>query len=191
MRRSKRSAAPTSPVVTASSASVTTMKERKVNQRTAAAKSGPSVNLKEESDISEYEATRLANIARNSEVLAGLGIATETSAIRAETKVKSFVKAEKRQREPQEPVRRSTRGKDSDGNVRTPIPVVDEPVDQHVAPSGPVNIRESGDAEVSQFADALKKLELSKVVKQSVKSANYDLTLGENTSCDFARAAAR
>ena len=67
--------------------------------------------------LSAYEEARLKNIARNTEVLAGLGIATETSAIAvAATKQRTFAKPEKRARESLEPVRRSTRGKDADGN---------------------------------------------------------------------------
>jgi len=147
--------------------------------------------------LSAYEEARLKNIARNTEVLAGLGIATETSAIAvAATKQRTFAKPEKRARESLEPVRRSTRGKDADGNkIATPQPVAYEPVEQHVAPTGPIEIRAEGSEQLNAFADRLQKLASSSSANAGSapnKEINYaKLTLGQECTCDFARRAPR
>ena len=144
----------------------------------------------DESGLSEYEAARLRNIARNAEMLANIGIDAAVSSVRAtQTQTKAFAKPVKRAREPREPVRRSTRGKDSDGNPIAPMPVVEEVVEEHVAPSGPVDMREEG----AQFADSLKGLAVEKkAAAQKAKAVDYSsLTLGEDSQCSFARLAPR
>jgi WD repeat-containing protein 76 len=143
--------------------------------------------------LSAYEEARLANIARNTQVLAGLGINTETSAIAlAATKQKCFAKPEKRAREPREPIRRSTRGKDADGKTIEPL-VVEEPVEEHVAPTGPIEIREGGGSDLSTFADRLQHLASTPEASVATNTTiNYsELTLGDDSRCPLARHAPR
>lgn len=142
----------------------------------------------DESGLSEYEASRLRNIARNAEMLASIGIETAVSSIRTDQlQAKAFAKPAKRAREPREPVRRSTRGKDSDGNQIIAMPVVEEAVEEHVAPSGPVDMRQDG----AQFADSLKGLAIEKNVGKAKAVVYTALTLGEDSGCSFARVAPR
>jgi hypothetical protein len=141
----------------------------------------------------EYEAKRLGNIARNNELLAGLGINVETSAMRvqAPAKAKVFSKPVKRQQE-SEPVRRSTRGKDSAGNIIAPPREVENFVEKHVTP-GPVDMREGG-SELSVFADQLMELAATKTMtgKRAKSLVKYSkLTLGNETACSIARVAPR
>jgi hypothetical protein len=147
-----------------------------------------------ESSLSEYEAARLANIARNSEVLTGLGINTTVSAISAQVQSRTFVKPEKRQRVQREPVRRSTRGKDADGKPVEPLPVSVEPVDEHEAPAGPIDLREGG-AEHTDFAETLQKLSAGdgekKLVALATAAQYAEFSLGEDVRCPFARVAPR
>jgi len=167
------------------------------SQVATATKAGSSTKARtvkdEETALSAYEEARLANIARNTQVLAGLGINMETSAIAlAATKQRSFSKPEKRAREPREPIRRSTRGKDADGQT-IERPVVEEPVEEHVAPTGPIEIREGGGSDLSTFADRLQKLASSPEASVATNTKiNYrELTLGDDTRCPFARRAPR
>ena len=154
-------------------------------------------------------AYRQANIARNTAVLAGLGIDVATSAIRAQTQqaARVFVKPEKREREPREPVRRSTRGKAPDGTpLAAPVPVEVEAADEHLAPEGPVDMRASGhyfeeskqrprsDADLDGFATALSSLPSALPVATTTGTLAPKQTaweLGPDTSDPIARGAAR
>ena len=65
----------------------------------------------DESGLSEYEALRLRNIARNAAMLADIGIDAAVSSVSATHTPKGVAKPVKRARESREPVRRSTRGR--------------------------------------------------------------------------------
>jgi WD40 repeat protein len=144
----------------------------------------------EEGGMSDYEAARLRNIASNREMLEKLGIESAASSIRAkEAQAKAFAKPAKRVREQRDPIRRSTRGKDADGQPIAPLPAVEEPVVEHVAPSGPVDMRPDG----ADFAVSLMDLtSTQKVAADKAKPFAFSsLTLGEDTCCAFARLAPR
>ena len=155
-----------------------------------------------DSGISAYEATRLQNIARNTEVLEGLGIDTATSQIREKVQPKVFAKSEKRPREQRESTRRSLRGKDADGNAVAPMPIaVEEPIEEHLAPVGPVDMRGGGE-DLSEFANTLQKLVSSATGSSGKKGESKSglqldthyystMTLGNDSKCTYARVASR